>query len=300
MVKNLNSKLKGVLLTLVSATGYSAVYIFAKLAQREIPTNLFLFWWFLFASIWSLLILMAKRDILRFLSKVKEHWVFFLYFGTSEAFATFLFFYMVKKLNPSLISFIVNLQPLFVIFWGFLILSEKLNLFEAIGGGIAITGTVLITYASPEAGIFYMGILLLMTLIYSLNTVLVRYKVKGIPAIFIAIFRVYTLFTLYTVYLFTIGKFGFPTTFSLINILVGSLLGPVVATYSMFQALKYLKAANVSIIKSIQPFMVVLATYIFLGEKLKANQFLGGIIIIIGINILILGNRAQIKNAFSK
>ena len=300
MIRNLNSKLKGVLLTLISATGYSAVYIFAKLAQRDLPTSLFLFWWFLFASIWSLLILVAKRDILSFLHKIKEHWIFFLYFGSSEAFATFLFFYMVKKLNPSLISFIVNLQPLFVIFWGFLILSEKLNLFEATGGAIAIAGTVLISYASPEAGIFYIGVLIFMTLIYSLNTVLVRYKVRGIPAIFIAIFRVYTLFLLYTGYLFATGKFALPTTFAFINILFGSLLGPVVATYSVFQALKYLKAANVSIIKSIQPFMVVLATYIFLGESLKPNQFLGGIIIIIGINILIIGNRSQIKNALSK
>ena len=295
-----NSKLKGIMFATLSATGYSAVYIFAKFAQRNISTDLFIFWWFLSASIWSLIILIARKGIVKFINKVREHWIFFLYFGVSEAFATFLFFYMVKKLNPSLVSFIINLQPLFVIFWGFLILSEKLNVHEGIGGAIAITGTIMISYASPEAGIYSIAILLFMTIIYSLNIVLVRYKVQGIPAIFIAIFRVYTLFSLYTVYLLAQSKFVIPSRFSMLNIIIGSLFGPVLATFSLFQALKYLKAANVSIIKSIQPFLVFIASYIFLGEKLKTGQFLGGLIIIIGINILILGNRANIKKAFTK
>jgi len=295
-----NSKLKGLLLALTSAVGYSAVYIFAKFAQMDIKTDLFIFWWFLFASIWSLIILLARRDIIKFLKKLREHWLFFLYFGTSEAFATFLFFYMVKKLNPSLVSFIINLQPLFIILLGFIILSEKLNVYEGIGGAIAIAGTIIITYASPEAGLVSIAVLLFMTLVYSLNTVLVRLKVKGIPAIFIAIFRVYTLFALYSIYLLLQGKLNIPSKFAMLNIIVGSLLGPVLATYSLYQALKYLKAANVSIIKTIQPFLVVLATYIVLGEKLKFSQLIGGIIIILGINILIMGNRTNIKNAFSK
>ncbi len=294
----MNPKIKGILAALGSALGYSLVYIFAKFAQRELPTEPFLFWWFLMASLWSSIIVVSRKEGFKnLLNFIKKHPLFFLYFGFSEAFATFLFFYLVKLLNPSFISFIVNLQPLFVIFWGYLILSEKLNLYEGTGAAVAIAGTAILTHAEADVSGLHLFLLLLMVGIFSLNTVIVRMKVRGIPPIYITVFRVYVLFTLYAGMVFLSRRFQFPTTFSFLNIMLGSLFGPVLATTLVFLALKYLKAANVSIIKSVQPFMVLLLSYTLLGQGLRPSQILGGVLIIIGINILILGNRASIKKA---
>ncbi len=297
----MNPKIKGVLAALGASAGYSLVYIFAKLAQKQVETRVFLFWWFFFASLWSLAILLSrKRGVQLLLRKIKEHPVFFAYFGVSEAFATFLFFYLVKKMNPSFISFIVNLQPLFVIFWGYMILSEKLNLYEALGGAVAIGGTIILTYAEPDVTGFFLFLLLLMVGIYSLNTVIVRMKVRDISPIQITVFRVYVLFSLYSVFLLSRGGFRFPSNYALLNIMAGSFFGPVLATTLVFVALKYLKAANVSIIKSIQPFLVLLLSYWFLHQGLKPSQVFGGILIIAGINILVVGNRAGIRRALTE
>ena len=297
----MNPKIKGVIAALASATGYSLVYIFAKLAQREVETRVFLFWWFFFASLWSLVLLFSmKRGFSQLIDKIKAHPWFFAYFGFSEAFATFLFFYLVKKMNPSFISFIVNLQPLFVIFWGYLIISEKLNFYEGIGGALAIGGTVILTYAEPDVTGVFLLLLFLMVGIYSFNTVLVRMKVRDISPVHIAVFRIYVLFLLYSLFLFSTGQIKFPSPFALANILAGSLFGPVLATIFLFVALKYLKAANVSIIKSVQPFLVLLLSYWFLHQGLRTSQIMGGVLIIIGINILIVGNRAGIRRALSE
>jgi len=296
-----NSKIKGILAALGSALGYSLVYIFAKLAQRKLPTEPFLFWWFLMASLWSSFIVLSQKEgFRRLVVFIKEHPFFFLYFGLSEAFATFLFFYLVKLLNPSFISFIVNLQPLFVILWGYLILSEKLNIYEGTGAAVAIAGTVILTHAEADVSGVHLFLLLLMVGIYSLNTVIVRIKVQGIPPVYITVFRVYVLFTLYSAVVFLSHRFRLPDPFSLLNIVAGSLLGPVLATTMVFLALKYLKAANVSIIKSIQPFIVLLLSYAVLSQGLRPSQILGGILIIAGINILIVGNRASIKKALTR
>ncbi len=278
--------LKGIIYSFISAFGFSSVYILARFAQEKTPTEVFLFWWFFVAFILSIII--VRRRLRGFTKSVREHPFFFLYFGLSEALGTFTFFRLLKIMNPSILSFIGNLSPVFVAFWAFLILKEKLRPLEIIGGLVAIIGVLIITGASPRGEVLKILIVVAITLMFSFNTVLVRKNVRNIPPFFIVSFRVYALFTLFAIYSILKAGFRFPAGESIPFIISGATLGPIIATFSLFQALRYLKAADVSIIKSIQPLLVLLGSYVFLHKVVTVRQFIGGVLIIIGVNIVII------------
>ncbi len=277
---------KGILYAFVSALGFSSVYILARFAQEKTPTDVFLFWWFSVAFILSFII--VGRKLRGFSKSVGEHPFFFLYFGLSEALGTFTFFKLLKIMNPSILSFVGNLSPVFVAFWAFLILKEKLKPLEIIGGLVAISGVLIITGASPRGEILKILMVVVITLMFSFNTVLVRKNVRNIPPFFIVSFRVYSLFTIFAIYSILKTGLSFPAKESVPYIVSGATLGPIVATFSLFQALKYLKAADVSIIKSIQPLLVLLGSYLFLHKAVTMRQFIGGLMIIAGVNIVIV------------
>ena len=294
----MSDKLKGTVFSLIAATGYASVYIIARFAQRYVTTDVFLPWWFLMASIYSTTILLIRKEFGRFLKSIRKHKFFFIYFGLSESVGTFTFFYLLRIMNPSVISFVSNLSPVAVAFWGFLILREKLTGMETFGGLVAVSGVLLISRASPGGELVKILVVVLMVMFFAFNTVLVRIKVRGeIPPIYIVSLRTYALFAVYFAYhVLKNGAIIFPEPHAIPYIVVGSLIGPVAATFSVIHALQYLKAADVSIIKSVQPLLVSLGSYLFLGQSPTKEQFIGGLLIIVSVNIVILGNREVIKD----
>ncbi len=287
-------RLKGTLYAIVSAVGYSSVYILARFAQEYTRIEVFLFWWFLYAALLSFFI--VKKSVRGFWKSLKAHTVFFIYFGMSEAVGTFTFFYLLRVMNPSILAFVGNLSPVFVAVWAFGILKERLNAIEIIGGLVAISGVLIITGASPAGDILKILVVVVITMMFSLNSVLVRLKVRDIPPFFMVTFRVFSLLAVYTIYLITqAGGIELPDKRSVPFIILGATMGPVVATFSVFQALKYLKAADVSIIKSIQPLLVTLGSVIFLGKFITLRQLVGGILIIVGVNLVVFASSKEVK-----
>ncbi len=289
------NKLRGILFALLAALGYSSVYVLAKYAQMHVTTDVFLPWWFFMASIYTFTIITLRGELGKFLSSIKKHTFFFVYFGLSEAIATFTFFFLLRIMNPSVISFVGNLSPVFVALWGFFILKEKLTPLEIIGGSIAIAGVLIISNASPRGDLPKIMLIVAMVLVFSLNTILVRIKVQDIPPIFIVSLRTYALFTAYALYhIYVNHGIVLPDIKAIPYIALGSFMGPVAATFSVFEALKNMKAADVSIIKSVQPLFVAIASYIFLNQPPGSPQLIGGVLIIIGVNIVILSNKKAI------
>ena len=288
MTRIISNKLKGVIFTILSAISLSFVYILSKKIQYSMKTNLFLFWWFCFASIWTLIILYTKKKELgHYFSKIRTHYLFFIYYVISESVATFLFFYLVKQINPSVVSFLGSISPLFVAIIAFFMIRERLSKREIFGGIISIIGVSIITYASPEMSIKYTILTFLMIFMYSFNNVVVKKKVKDIPVILVTILRIQFLFLTYSIYVLSISGLRFPKSNELILLITGSLFGPILGMTFLFVALKYIKSTHVSLIKNTQPFMVAILSSFFLKTHLTSTQFIAGTIIIFGISIVV-------------
>jgi len=288
MTRIMSNKLKGVMFTIFSAISLSVVYILSKKIQYSMKTNLFLFWWFCFASLWSFIILYLKRkELAHYLLKIKTHYLFFIYYVLSESIATFLFFYLVKQINPSVVSFLGSISPLFVAIVAFFMIKERLSKKEIFGGIISIIGVSIITYASPEMSLKYIILTFLMIFMYSFNNVVVKKKVKDIPAILVTILRIQFLFLSYSLYMFSISGLRFPKSNELVLLVAGSLFGPILGMTFLFLALKHIKSTHVSLIKNTQPFMVAILSSFFLKTHLTSIQFIAGTIIIFGISIVV-------------
>ena len=291
---------KGSMFAFLSALSISLVYILSKLAQNHMSTDIFLFWWFGFGSIWGTFVILKKNIFKQYYKIVKEHLLFFSYFAIAEAFATFLFFYLIKRLNPSVVSFLGSISPLIIVVLGYFLLKEKLNFTEGIGATITLIGLVIITYTTPEISLKNLLILFTMIFIYSFNTILVRKKSKDIPSFLITSLRLYFLFLSYMVFVLVKGSFILPSQKELIVLILGSLAGPVLGMYFLFKGLSYTKAITVSMIKSVQPFLVALETYFFLHLPIGLKQLLGGTIIVIGINIILFASKVDIRSFISR
>lgn len=299
MVKT--DKLKGILLAVVSSVCVSLVYITSKIIQRTMPTDLFLLWWFAFASVWALVILIIKRkDFSCYISKVMEHPLFFIYFIISETFGAFVFFYVIKLVNPSIVSFIGSITPLFVAMIAFFYINERLSFREIAGGVISISGVILITYVSPDIPVKYTLLILSVVIVYSFNNVLIKKKTKDIPPILITLVRIFFLFLTYFIYKASSGIIRLPDQNELIFLFLGSLLGPIFGMFALFSSLKFIKSTQVSLIKNSQPFLVVLFSYFFLKTTITNGQLLAGTLIVIGISLMISDKRLNLRTILNR
>ncbi len=296
-----NKQLLGSMLAFLSAVSVSLVFITAKVVQRTMETRVFLFWWFCLAALWAVVILVIKRDdILCYVGKLKSFRWFFLYFVFSEACAAFLFFYVIKQVNPAIVSFIGSLTPLSVAIIAFFYIGEKLCPREILGGLISISGVILITYVSPEISVGYTLLVILMVLIFSFNNVLVKKKTADVPPILITLVRIFSLLATYLVYNLARGGLRFPTSGELGPLVLGSFLGPILGMTLLFTALKYIKSTQVSLIKNSQPFLVVVFSYLFLGTVVTLNQLWAGSLIILGISLMVSDRRLSLRTILNR
>ncbi|MCK5220788.1 MAG: DMT family transporter [Candidatus Aminicenantes bacterium] len=296
-----NKKIAGYMFASLSAISVSLVYITSKIIQTTMATNIFLFWWFGLASIWGGVILIVKReDIVCYIGKLNKFKLFFIYFVISEAFAAFIFFYVIKQINPAVVSFLGSITPLVVAVIAYFYIDEKLSPTEILGGFISVSGVVLITYVSPDIGIKYTLLVLLIVLIYSFNNVLIKKKTEDVPPILITLVRIFFLFITYIIYNLSIGGLRLPESNELIYLIAGSLLGPIFGMFFLFTALKHIKSTQVSFIKNSQPFLVVVFSYIFLGTGVTISQLGAGSLIIIGISLMISDRRLGIRTLLNR
>jgi len=282
---------KGASYAFVSAISVSLVFILSKAIQQSMQVSNFLFWWFGFASVWGLIIVIKSKMFKSYFEITKKNKGFLIYFAISEALGTFLFFYLIKNLNPSIVSFLVGTYPILVVVWGYLILDEKLNFTEGFGAIVAIAGLIIINYTTPEISFKYLMLVLVMIFIFSFNNVMVRKKSDRIPSFLVTVSRIFFLFLCYTIFIMVSGSFKIPSLSENLKITFGSLFGPILGMFAMFYALKYTKAITVSIIKSLQPFFVAIGSSIFLSMPLTPKQLIGGIIMVVGINIILIGKK---------
>ena len=296
-----NKKIAGYTFAMLSAISVSLVYITSKMIQATMATNIFLFWWFGLASIWGSVVLIVKRkDILCYIGKLKKFKYFFIYFVISEAFAAFIFFYVIKQINPAVVSFLGSITPLVVAVIAYFYIDEKLSPTEIFGGFISVSGVVLITYVSPDIGIKYTLMVLLIVLVYSFNNVLIKKKTEDVPPILITLVRIFFLFITYLIYNLSIGGLRLPESNEFVYLIAGSLLGPIFGMFFLFTALKHIKSTQVSFIKNSQPFLVVVFSYIFLGTGVTISQLGAGSLIIIGISLMISDRRLGIRTLLNR
>ncbi|WP_321306140.1 DMT family transporter [Marinifilum fragile] len=283
------SKVKGIALALTATISFSNVYLFSKMAMKDVDLASFGILWFGLALIYNLLynLFFTQRKGLKSLTKKSKR--ILLLIGLSEFISITAFFLSIKLTeNPAIVSFLANTSPIFVILIGFLFYQIRYGFTSIIGVFITLSGVflmntnnsdfewqTLLTPASISALVF--------ALFYGVSLVLARSEIKNIPTTMITVCRNLFLFVGFASYL--VAKQELPTYSlqSIFYITTGSFFGPFLGILLTFASLKYVDASITTLIGTSRSIFIVAGAFLLMGILPNVNQLLGGCLTILGI-----------------
>ncbi len=293
MIKVTNNT-KGILLAISASFAVSNVYIFSKAALNEVHIAQFGLYWFGLGIIWNLAYIIAFGKYRSFVNIKRSSWWALLVIAVLEVGGTLFFFLSIKTVsNPAVVSFLANINPLFVITMGILFLKERLNTLEIIGMSITLVGTLIISLKGSGNidSVFIPGVqyVLFSGIIYSVATVIAKKQIVYIDASFLALSRILLLF------IFSVGSMivlelpvSIPVS-AFKNIAIGSVLGPFLTATLGYMSLKYIEVSKASMVRSVRSLFVLAGAYIYFGDFPTYWQIIGGVITISGVILISLG-----------
>lgn len=294
MIKS--SKLKGSLLALLATISFSNVYIFSKLALKDINLPSFGLLWFGLALIYNLLYYYFFSEKKKFNQLTKKSKSTLLFIGLSELISISAFFLSIELTeNPSIVSFLANTSPIFVIALGFFFLKTRYNLMAVIGIFITLSGVLLLNYT--KTGFNWNNFLqpssiaaLVFALFYAVSLLLARQQIKSLPPSMVTVCRTFFLFVGFGLYNIATWEFPQYSINSLFYIGIGSILGPFMGISLTFASLKYVDASITTLIGTLRSLFIVLVAFLFMSIFPSINQLAGGLLTIIGVVIITLGD----------
>jgi drug/metabolite transporter (DMT)-like permease len=290
----LNPTVKGIALAFLATLGMANVYVFSKAALLEVNYYQFQFYWFGFALVWILPFLTMSGIIRKIPALRRASRITLIIIGLLELGAASLLFLSIQLAeNPTTISFLSNLTPIFVTILGIRFLGERFNLVEAIGIILTIGGVILITYTKDSSIQEFFGAgsgwILVSSIFSSISIVTAKSRIKDIHPGILTLNRVAFLFVFAVGAMLLRGEsFSIPRQAG-INMAIGSLLGPFLTGFAQYSALKYIEASRTMIIQATRSLFVLVGSMIYLSILPEMLQLAGGIITIAGVIVMTWG-----------
>ncbi|HBG71746.1 MAG: hypothetical protein A2W93_06455 [Bacteroidetes bacterium GWF2_43_63] len=271
----------------------TGVYIFSKIFLQDLPFPVFGVYWFSAGLIWNLFLsLLAPGTYSKF--EIKGSYLLFLVIvGILDMTATIMWFEAVDKTdNPSLVSFMTNISPVYAVVLGYLFLKEKLSLSEGVGIIITLAGAVLIGYRSDFtwAGFLFSGagIILISSLISQGGKVILKTRIRNYHPIVLSMNRVVFLLAFSIIFTFIYDYSLDIGVETIIYISIGALMGPVISAFAGYNALARLKVSTWSILSTSRSFFVMLVSFLVLHNLPDMIQIVGGLLTVAGVVVISL------------
>lgn len=296
---------KGYLLALLSVIAVANVYIFSKAALAEVSIPQFGVYWFLFGLLWILLYAWYKKSYKNFKELSFKNYRILFFLGFVEIFSTYYFYKSIHVIaNPTIVSFLGNISPVFMIVLSFFFLKERFTNIEFLGMILVLFGAFVISYKGNMGfeDMFINGAqdVLLYSLFSAVNYVVVKKNITKIHPILLTISRCVFLLIFSLMALMFFKESLIISKPAFINIFIGSLLGPFLTVILGYLALQYITSSHRAIITSTRGLFVLLGAYLYFGQFPKAIALIGGFITIIGVLIIAYGSIRGRKRMYLK
>ena len=288
---NISNSLKGYLLAFVSVIAVSNVYIFSKIALNEVSLPQFGVYWFAFGLLWVLLYAWHQKSFTLFKVLSRRYYWILLFLGLTQVASTYFFFKAIYTIsNPTIVSFIGNIAPAFIITLSFFILKERFTPLEFWGILLAITGAFLISYKGSGSidNMFIEGAqyVLYTSILNAINAIIIKKTIKKIHPTILTINRSLFLLVFSIIALIILQETLIIPISALKNIFIGSLLGPFLTVIAGYLALQYIPLSSKAIIASTKGLFVLIGSYLYFGEFPNTSALLGGLATILGVLLI--------------
>lgn len=255
-----------------------------------ISPTLFLFYRFLFASIFFIIPLSFK--IIKNKPNKKEIFQYLALGFLGTPLTLFLLFSGIQRTTAIDSTIIGIITPILVIMGGVFFLKEKLTKMEAIGVSLALAGTM-VTIVQPfleakaqvSQNIYGNFLVLLGTITWAAFTLITKKLCRHLD------------FFVLSASSFLIGLFCFTTLMviektpfllpanAIWGVLYMAILGSVVAYSTYIYGVSKIEASEATVFTYLQPVFAVPASILLLGEKTTAPFWTGAILIVAGVFI---------------
>ena len=199
--------------------------------------------------------------------------------------AYFLALTRIPVVNAVLIG---NLQPIFIVMMGFLVLrEERLSKFDYLAIVVMMTAGILIATRSLEnlmafrLGTYGDLVVLSATVAWSTTTIAFRKYLREMNAGVVTFYRFLFASLVFAAYLVSSSGFGVVNVYQL---MIGIVVG--IGTILYFEGLKRNKAAEVSSLELSTPLFAAVLGFLVLGELVTQIQIVGMSLLLIGVFLL--------------
>lgn len=295
-------KLLGTILILGYTTCAVISYLITKSIFNNVPniTSLnVMFWGFLgtILFIGSIIISQPKKRK-QLILEWETHKKLIITISLLTSFGTGLWAWALQHTNAGTIGLLSKSDIVIYIALGVIFLKEKFSWKSIIGSIIAISGLFLITTIPNEISHISIIIMLIVGLLYAIQSVLIKKSGKIFKGSPFAFLRISVMTSFFLIFLLATNTLQFPPLNILILLISAQIFGAYLGRIFYFEAHKHLGIGHLNLLSLTQLPILLFATWLLLNEKISSQKIIGAITIIIGIIIITL-EKYKLNKKFS-
>jgi drug/metabolite transporter (DMT)-like permease len=272
-------RLLGIVLSVITALGFSSLSILGKLGQNaHMPSSSLLFWRFLLAGL--ILLALNWRTVIPRSAK----WLL-IGFGLIYFVQTNMYFLALEHISAGTAALLLYLAPAFVVLYQRVLFGKRPKLEQLLAIGLSFAGLLVIIGLPSERDKNILGLLVAVATAAAYAGYLTASErlLSGLPAFVVSAYTNLASATGFAVYAFFRHELRLPNSSLEWSLVAGMVVFPtLIAIPAMFAAVAKIGASQASILFTLEPAFVVLLAALLLGETLGISQFLGGGLILVG------------------
>jgi drug/metabolite transporter (DMT)-like permease len=206
-----------------------------------------------------------------------------------SAAGSLLFTYGIVLYGPVNAAFLVQFTAVFTILFGVVFFKERFTKIEGAGILVAVVGVFVLAYGNLTLEIMSTLVLLSAALLFASANSLSKAYVKSVNPVALAGGN--AMFVFLFVFAYTILSGKLETTFpsvALIYAFLGSITGVILSFALFFKALEVFEMSKTATIRTMEPFLTAIFSFIILALTPTVNQLVGGVLIVVGVVALSL------------
>jgi chloramphenicol-sensitive protein RarD len=206
-----------------------------------------------------------------------------------SAAGSLLYTYGIFLYGPVNAAFLVQFTAVFTILFGVLFFKERFTRLEGAGILVAVVGVFILAYGNLSLEVVSTLVLLAAALFFASANTLSKAYVENVNPVALAGGN--ALFVLLFVFAFAVLTGTLETAFPSVTFVyafLGAVTGVVLSFVLFFKALKVFEVSKTATIRTIEPFLTAVFSFVILALTPTANQLVGGVLIVIGVATLSL------------
>ncbi len=235
----------------------------------------------------AILVVYRKKNDMR---SIRKHWKHLLAVGILNGISAILWFQTLSSIGPALSGFLFRFVTVFTVLMGVVFLGEKFNKGEAFGMVLVVAGAFVITYTdlSVAAGA---ALAVASSFCFALMGFVSKKYLHAVRPLALNTVRVLAAFSVISAYAISRGSMAVPGMNLMVFVLFSAVFIVNIGFLLYFRAIRHAELSKVGVIGALEPFFILLLSFLLLQRMPTSAQLAGGFVIMLGIGAILYFRR---------